>query len=426
MLEDAELSIDGKLTFAALIMLGTHKALGRYLAQAETVFEYRSSEASVSYQQREEFRRGFLLYLDELWQLISLRNEVHEYQEGLFRRSIPTFNEKIIREALLNALAHRDYRMAGSIFVRQFPKRLEILSPGGFPPGITEENILWKQAPRNRRIAEVMAKCDLVERSGQGADLMFSTCVRESKPLPNYSASDSYEVHLVLDGEVQDDRFLQYLDRVGSETLASFSSDDFLLLDVIHRELAIHERLRPRLPRLLDLGVIESKGRGRGTRYLLSERFYKLSGGPGTYTRKKGVGACSWQESWRTLVSDRRRIMNTESHMLFGIYSVFIRYLIRLSIGKHKDFGNPETRYKNAESCGHMSNEILPAELLGDVRTLIECARTQAADAGAKRLLLPMASVGDIATIPGELFAKFQTSFYSDPRDAAFKALGVE
>ena len=48
-----------------------------------------------------------------------------------------------------------------------------------------------------------------------------------------------------------------------------------------------------------------------------------------------------------------------------------------------------------------------------------------AADAGAKRLLLPMASVGDIPSIPGELFAKFQTGFYADPRDAVFKALGV-
>ena len=49
-----------------------------------------------------------------------------------------------------------------------------------------------------------------------------------------------------------------------------------------------------------------------------------------------------------------------------------------------------------------------------------------AADAGAKRLLIPMISVGDIQTVPGELFAKFQTSFYSDPRDAVFKALGVQ
>ena len=47
-------------------------------------------------------------------------------------------------------------------------------------------------------------------------------------------------------------------------------------------------------------------------------------------------------------------------------------------------------------------------------------------DAGAKRLLLPMASVGDIPSIPGELFAKFQTGFYADPRDAVFKALGAD
>ncbi len=47
-----------------------------------------------------------------------------------------------------------------------------------------------------------------------------------------------------------------------------------------------------------------------------------------------------------------------------------------------------------------------------------------AADAGASKVLLPMASVGDLPTVPGELFARFQTSFYSDPRDAAFKSLG--
>jgi ATP-dependent Lon protease len=59
------------------------------------------------------------------------------------------------------------------------------------------------------------------------------------------------------------------------------------------------------------------------------------------------------------------------------------------------------------------------------VKNLAESLQV-AFDAGAKRILLPMASVADIPTIPGELFAKFQTSFYADPRDAVFKALGVE
>jgi len=70
---------------------------------------------------------------------------------------------------------------------------------------------------------------------------------------------------------------------------------------------------------------------------------------------------------------------------------------------------------------GNMSlgGSIIPVENLAESLQV-------AHDAGAKRLLLPMASVADIPTIPGELFAKFQTSFYSDPRDAAFKALGVE
>lgn len=59
------------------------------------------------------------------------------------------------------------------------------------------------------------------------------------------------------------------------------------------------------------------------------------------------------------------------------------------------------------------------------VRNLAETLQV-AFDAGAKRILLPMASVGDIPSIPGELFAKFQTGFYADPQDAVFKALGVE
>ncbi len=64
-------------------------------------------------------------------------------------------------------------------------------------------------------------------------------------------------------------------------------------------------------------------------------------------------------------------------------------------------------------------------ESIVPVENLAECLHV-AFDSGAKRILLPMASVGDIPSVPGELFAKFQTSFYADPVDAVFKALGVE
>ena len=147
LLRDAELIIDGGVTYAALILLGTRNALGKYLAQAEVIFEYRSGESSISYQQRKEYREGFLLFHDDIWNTINLRNDRYHYQQGLFIWDIPAFNETVIREAILNAISHREYRLSGSVFVRQFPTRMEIVSPGSFPPGITPENILLRQSP---------------------------------------------------------------------------------------------------------------------------------------------------------------------------------------------------------------------------------------------------------------------------------------
>lgn len=129
LLADAELVVDGHVTYAALVLLGTRNALGKHLAQAEVIFEYRSEEASIAYQQRNEYREGFLLFHDDLWSTINLRNDLFSYQDGLFRHEIPAFNENAVREAILNAVSHRDYRLAGSTFVRQWPQRIQIVSP---------------------------------------------------------------------------------------------------------------------------------------------------------------------------------------------------------------------------------------------------------------------------------------------------------
>ena len=142
LLDDAEALVDGRLTYAALILFGTRKALGRHLAQAEVIFEYRSSDVSGPAQQRKEFRHGFFSFYDELWELINLRNDVQHFQSGLFVLDVPTFSERVVREAVLNAVSHRDYQLGGSVFIRQYPRRLVIESPGGFPVGINEQNIL--------------------------------------------------------------------------------------------------------------------------------------------------------------------------------------------------------------------------------------------------------------------------------------------
>jgi ATP-dependent DNA helicase RecG len=212
LLSDAELVKDGRVTYAALILLGSKAAVSNYLAQAEVIFEYRSSESSIPHQQRLEYREGFLAFLDDLWERINLRNEKLHYQDGLFILDVSVFNEIVVREAILNAVSHRDYRLPGSVFVKQYPRKLEIISPGGFPVGVSADNIIRKQSPRNRRVAEACARCGLVERSGQGADKMFEATIREGKPKPDFGGTDEYEVRLTLQGDIQNPRFLRFLE----------------------------------------------------------------------------------------------------------------------------------------------------------------------------------------------------------------------
>jgi ATP-dependent DNA helicase RecG len=289
LLSDAGLLANGRVTNAALILLGTPKSVGRFLPHAETVFEWRDSETRIDFQDRREFRTGLFLFLDELWSLVNLRNTRQSFREGLFARDIPTFNEDAVREAILNAVAHRDYRSQTSVFVRQSPATIEIESPGGFPPGVTLENILFRQVPRNRRLSETLAKVGLVERSGQGIDRMFATSIREGKEPPDFKGSDAHRVSVVLRGTVQDPNFLRFLEKVGDSGTYVFATADLVLLDLLRNEKAIPAAFRARLKPLSEHGVIEQIGRGRGTKYILSKKFYDFVGAPAVYTRSRGL-----------------------------------------------------------------------------------------------------------------------------------------
>jgi ATP-dependent DNA helicase RecG len=225
-----------------------------------------------------------------LWEKINARNDIYQVQEEMVRRDIRTFSEEVVREAILNAVTHRDYSdRTRSVFIMQNPESITFESPGGFPEPVTTENILHERAWRNRRIAETFEKCGFVERSGQGIDLMYERCIREAKALPDFSHSDTYTVRLTLNGVVQDAEFLRFLNKVRQEQ-KPLELDDLRVLDAIRRdEQTIAQQLRNRIDGLRQRGLVEVTGRGRGTKYLLSEEYYEFIGQPGTYTRKLGL-----------------------------------------------------------------------------------------------------------------------------------------
>ena len=118
---------------------------------------------------------------------------------------------------------------------------------------------------------------------------MFQQSIKEGKALPDFTGTDDYQVHVTLQGDVQNPKFLDFLQKVGAEQLARFTIDDLLLLHSIGLDEPLPDHTRRRLPYLINQGIVEKVGRGRGTRIILSHRFYSHLGETGTYTRRKGL-----------------------------------------------------------------------------------------------------------------------------------------
>lgn len=288
-LSDLGLFKDGKVNNTAVILLGTENALQDYLSNAEIIFEYRTTPSSIRYSDRLNLRKALIFSLDILWDKINSRNFITQFTDGLFRREIEAFNEDVIREAILNAVVHRDYEAATSTFIKQDNLYIEIKNPGGFILDITPENIYKKSAWRNRRLAETLEKLGLVERSGQGADLIFEQTIKEGKGLPNYVESTPSEVILKISAVIKDQKFITYLETITREAHISLSTDDLVVLERI-KDRSIKDLKLKDMQKFIDIGIVVKSGIGRGIKYLLAKQYYKDHGRLGEYTKLVGLG----------------------------------------------------------------------------------------------------------------------------------------
>ena len=213
-LSDLELMENGKLNYAALVLLGTTKSIRKFLPQNNVVIEFRNDPASIQYDARVEIQKPLFLAIDEIWSYINqptLNPQVH-ISENAYIFDIKLFNKETIREAVLNAITHRSIIVQNDVLIKQSPKELTITNAGGFPIGVNKSNVLTvNSTPRSKRLAEVLQKTGLVEKSGQGVDKMFTNCIMEAKPLPDFSATDDYQVSLKFRTEIRDVPFLIYI-----------------------------------------------------------------------------------------------------------------------------------------------------------------------------------------------------------------------
>jgi len=251
-------------TIAGILLAGTERALRAHLPQAEVCY-YHHATSDVEFQFREDLLRPLTAALARLSELIQARNSFTPVQVGLFRIEVWDHDEAVYREALLNALTHRDYQLRDVVHVHHYPDRLEIMNPGGLSGGITAANILRHQPKRrNPLLAEALARLGLVERAGVGVDKMYAMMLRCGKEPPEYLTYPD-AVSLSLHNPGFNAPFVRFVARK-QEEMQTLSLDMLIVLSLLGRE---GEASRAQLARALQLpedrtprllGMMEERG----------------------------------------------------------------------------------------------------------------------------------------------------------------------
>lgn len=274
-LTDLRLLEGGRLNYAALILLGKKEVIEAKLPQCKTVWEFRNSEAQIHYDSREVIAEPLFIGIDAIWRLINqpTLNRKYPVQQGAYIFDLFDFNEEVIREAVLNAIAHRDYSITSEVVIKQYPNKIAISNPGGFPKGVTIENILTvSSTPRSRLMTEVLEKTGLVERSGQGVDKIFFITLSEGKAEPDYSRSDMYQVSLSLRTEIIDKAFHAYISAYqNSDREPKLGVEQIITLCKIRN--GIFQNLKHDVVAQLEKSGLILRVSGHSTKYTLSDEY---------------------------------------------------------------------------------------------------------------------------------------------------------
>jgi ATP-dependent DNA helicase RecG len=323
---------DGELTRAGLLLLGKRTVLARVLPQHEVIYLYEPTPLDIGF--REDLKASLLYVVQRTQELIQHpgRNPVRTLRLGLFHVQVPAYPEESFREAILNALIHRDYLEPGSIYIHHRQRELIVSSPGGFIGGITPQNILHHEPKaRNRLLAEMFQKIGLVERAGIGRRRIFIPPLAYGKRPPAYEA-DEDTVTLRLYDDSYDEAlavFIAEAQRAGRQ----FDLDELLLLSYLreHSEInltqaaALLQRPQAATQDVLERLVLqpeawlERRGKQKSVTYHLARGPAVKLLGKAVYTRARGIDAVRWPELIRTYVEQHGSINNAECRELLGL-----------------------------------------------------------------------------------------------------------
>ncbi len=246
------------------------------------------------FQDRREFSGSLLQQLNDAYNYIDFRNQTQATFDKLYRIDTRDYPEVALREALLNALVHRDYSYSASIIIGVYDDRMEFTSIGGLMPGVTLNDVLLGLSVcRNAKLANIFYRLELIEAYGTGLSKIINAYAdSEDKPqiivsdnafkiiLPNrnYRTPESAKQMQVHESPYRyqtnkqnDNAAAAYItDSATKSVLALASEQSLISRKEVQEELQISQATAGRLlKQMVDAGLLLQHGNGRSVRYYL-------------------------------------------------------------------------------------------------------------------------------------------------------------
>jgi ATP-dependent DNA helicase RecG len=326
-------------TLTGLLLIGRESVLQQRVATHELAFQVLAQQAV----RFNEFRRFPLLKaLDWLETNFRPYNPEQELQVGLFRVPVPLVDMAAFREAVANALIHRDYHRMGAVHVRLEDEALVISNPGGLVDGVTLANLLVTEPrPRNRALADAMKRIGVVERSGRGVDTIYRGMLKFGRPAPDYGRTDSHNVVLSLPTVPADVAFRRMVVDAERNRNAELPIDSLIVLAAlrefkrlsadalakhIQRDAASAKRT---LEALTEAGLVEAHGNTRGRSYTLSAAVYSVVSDKAAYTRQVGFGPIQHEQMLLSYIRQHGQIKRAEVMALCRLTEGQAKHLLK-------------------------------------------------------------------------------------------------
>jgi len=235
--------------------------------------------------------------VDAVWREVPDFREFYEVTDGLFRSQMPAFDERVIRELLINALVHRPYTQRGDIYLNLHPDRLEIANPGPLPMGVTPGNVLHASVRRNEHLARLCHDLKLMEREGSGFDAIYDVLLSQGRPAPQVAEGPDW-VRVTIARAAPDRNVLEFIAKASEAyplnqreriALGLLAKHEALTAKELSSqlELANADLLRPWLERLVEWALVGQSGRTQATRYFVQPELLRTMSFPAVTTLKR-------------------------------------------------------------------------------------------------------------------------------------------